>query len=199
MCYCLKVAVPLQLYLRNTKCDVMKKIALFSLILSFFFINASAQTTGEKSKKAVKKTVDKSRVKAPAKDASVETITLTTTSANKAYNNTANRLTIADPTINALKQNAAGGNVQISKSGIVGMPRGTYGFANGKILLRTTTATSSGAGYGSGAVATGSSINSLGTSESTIGVNGKSPYAGPWLWGSKLPVYNVPLRDSIRQ
>ena len=127
-------------------------------------------------------------------------VTLTSTSENKAYTASAiNRLQISDSTINLLNQRAAGINVNVGSSGIVGMPKGTYGFANGRIWLRKTTASTSGSSYGSGGVGTGTSILSAGTSEATIGVNGKSPDAGIPLWGHTQPTYSVPLRDSLKK
>lgn len=114
-----------------------------------------------------------------------DTVVLSSTSANKAYGLSVGRFSIADPTINVLNQRASGSNVPVSSSGIVGMPKRTYGFAHGKILLRSTTATSSGTAYGSGAVGTGTTLMGVGTGENTPGTNGKNPYAGPWLWGTK--------------
>jgi hypothetical protein len=91
---------------------------------------------------------------------------------------------ISDPTINALNAKANGADVRISKSGIVGMPKRAYGFANGHLLLSTTSATSSGTITGSGSVGTGSSLGSLGTNGPAMELNGKSPYAGATMWGN---------------
>ena len=168
----------------------MKKILLFSLMAALFTNYTSAQTTKSGKKILPKKTVVKKPSKTIVKDTASGVIRLMSTSTNEA-NSVGSRLNIADPTIKAFNQKAAGADLKLSGSGIVGMPNGTYGFANGKIFLRSTTATSPGTAYGSGGVGTGTSINSIGTSEATIGVNGKSSYAGPWLWGSKQPVYNV--------
>ncbi|HEU4904439.1 MAG TPA: hypothetical protein VFT06_16650 [Flavisolibacter sp.] len=121
----------------------------------------------------------------PQQKAKEVTVVLSSTSANEAYSPSRGRFSIADPAINVLNQRAGGNNVPVSSSGIVGMPKGTYGIANGKILLRPTTATSSGTAYGSGAVGTGTTLMGVGTGENTPGINGKNPYAGPWLWGTK--------------
>jgi hypothetical protein len=129
--------------------------------------------------------------------ASDNTVSLTSTSANQAYAGSARRFSIADPTINILNERANGSNIPVGSSGIVGMPKSTYGFANGKILLRNTTAASSGTSYGSGAVATGTTITGIGTAENVIGVNGKNPYAGPWLWGSRPPIRPVTQKPSV--
>lgn len=104
---------------------------------------------------------------------------------------------IADPMIRMLNQKANGKNVQISSSGIVGVPNGTYGFANGKLFLRQTTATSSGTIFGSGAVGTGTTLMGVGTGANTPGLNGKTLAAGPAFWGMKLPLRNLPASDSI--
>src|SRR5438874_7254384 len=86
------------------------------------------------------------------------TVSLNHTDSNKAYAYPPfenNQLTIQDPTIRALNARANGEPVNISASGIVGMPRSAYGFRNGHLLLRNTGATSSGTTTGSGSVGTG--------------------------------------------
>ena len=118
-------------------------------------------------------------------------VTLASTGSYSAFAAPLSKLSIADPTVNLLNRKALGSDDRVGRSGIVGMPKGSYGFANGRILLRNTTATSSGTGYGSGAVGTGTSLQGIGASEAILGVNGKSPYAGPWLWGDRRPVYTV--------
>jgi hypothetical protein len=174
----------------------MKQTMLFSLIVALFTISASAQVKGAKSKKQVKTATTKKPSRSIHNDTT--TVVLSNTSSHRAYSPTS-PLSIADPLINAMNQRSAGAEIRLSGSNIVGMPRGTYGIANGKILLRNSTASSSGTGYGSGAVGTGTAIQGVGTSESTIGVNGKSPYAGSWLWGDKQIVTRLPARDSIRR
>lgn len=64
------------------------------------------------------------------------------------------------------------------------MPKRAYGFANGHLLLSTTSATTSGTITGSGSVGTGSSMGSLGTNGPAMELNGKSPYAGSAMWGN---------------
>ena len=173
----------------------MKKIVLLGMMSFCFMLNATAQTKTAKKKTAAKKSVAK-KTKPSRKNA--DTVVLKSTSSNAAYAPAAG-LRIADPTVNAMNQRAAGADINLRRSPIAGLPKATYGVANGRILLRNTTATTSGTSYGSGAVGTGTSIHGAGTSEATIGVNGKSPYAGPWLWGDRRPVYAVPLRDSVRR
>ena len=172
------------------------------MLLGLFFIcallNAEAQSKSSKKKSVTKDKVEKKTNASSTKDTSA--IVLNSTSSNSAYAASAsNRLTIADPTINVMNMRASGADIKFRNSPIAGMPKSTYGIANGKILLRNTTATTSGTVFGSGAVGTGTSIIGTGTSEATIGVNGKSPYAGTWLWGDRRPVYNVPVRDSAKR
>lgn len=100
----------------------------------------------------------------------------------------AGNLQITDPTVRALHHRSLGHDVPVSSSGIIGMPKSAYGYANGKILFRRTDATTFGTSTGSGAVGTGSSPGALGTGGMLMGVNGKSPNAGPGM-------YNLPLTD----
>ena len=173
-----------------------------AMLLALGYTNVAQ---AQKSRKATKqqsvqkRASNKTVKKTPAATADTA-FSLTSASANQAFGNApARRFSIADPLVNTLNQQAAGAETQVSSSGIVGMPKRTYGFANGKILLRNTTATTSGTNYGSGAVGTGTTIMGLGTGENTPGTNGKSPYAGPWIWGSKLPGRNLPAVDSVRR
>jgi len=176
----------------------MKKILLFSILSFGFLLNAKAQTKSVKKKTVAKKTVAKKTAK-PAKE-ETGTVVLGSTSANAAYAPlTTRRFSIADPTINVMNMRAAGADINFRNSPIAGMPKSTYGVANGKLLLRSTTATTSGTAYGSGAVGTGTSIIGTGTSEATLGTNGKSPYAGTWLWGDRRPVYGTAVSDSAKR
>ena len=170
----------------------MKKILLSIVLLGLLSVG-HAQTTPTNKKPAAKSSVKATK---PAKKSIV---VLNSTSTNNAYTpSSTGRLQLADTTISFMNQRAAGANISLGTSPILGMPKGTYGFANGKILFRNTTATTSGSSYGSGGVGTGTSIHGAGTSESTIGVNGKSPDAGPWIWGDRRPVYISPRADSTR-
>ncbi|HUC80726.1 MAG TPA: hypothetical protein VMR70_07395 [Flavisolibacter sp.] len=176
----------------------MKRIVLLGIVSMCFLVNAEAQTKPAK-KSAVKKTAAKAAKtkKAVTKDTAV---VLTSTTTNAAYAPAANgRLQIADPTVNTLNLRSAGAPLPTDAKPIIGMPKATYGIANGRILLRSTTSATPGTAYGSGAVGTGTSISGVGTSEATIGVNGKSPYAGPWLWGDRRPAYPVAVGDSTRR
>ena len=177
----------------------MKRIILLIVVSLLALVTVANAQTKQHSKSnkqyttAKKRTDKKSNNKTNTKQ---NTISLNSVSVNQAYGTSSSRFTIADPTINAFNMRATGNDVKISSSGIVGMPKVTYGLANGKILLRNTTATSSGTVYGSGAVGTGTTLIGIGTSEDAIGVNGKNPYAGPWLWGSRVPIYPVPINTA---
>lgn len=164
----------------------MRRFIFLTAILCIGFIStfAQSQTSHDKQPVVKKKNVTESKPANLSRAKTVDTASFTSTSANKAYAATSG-LSIADPTINLLNQRANGSNAFVSRSGIVGMPKSSYGFARGKLFLRSTTALSSGTSYGSGAVATGTTIMGTGTGENTPGINGKNPYAGPSLWGSK--------------
>jgi hypothetical protein len=171
---------------------VMKKLILCIGII--FCVGASSAQSVQK-KSTTKKQGSNAIAKQNSKKlATQQTATNTTTylSANNSYAAKANptsvsvssRYGIADPTINALTARANGADVRIGKSGIVGMPKRAYGFANGHLALFTTGATSSGTITGTGAVGTGSSLGSIGSFGPSIGLNGKSPYAGATMWGN---------------
>jgi DNA-binding transcriptional regulator of glucitol operon len=95
-----------------------------------------------------------------------------------------NNLQIADPIINTLNARANGANTNIEFKDLMGVGRGTYGVANGRIMLRPTGSTTSGGITGSGAVGTGSSPGAFGIHGIVTTVNGKNPYSGPGMWGT---------------
>ncbi len=102
---------------------------------------------------------------------------------------------IYDPTIRAMNNRTEYGGVPLfGKNSLLALPKGTYGFGNGQLLLRSTDATSIGGVTGNGSVGTGSSNGGVGTGGSAIGVNGKNPYAGPAIWGS---AQGLKLQDSV--
>jgi hypothetical protein len=162
----------------------MKKILLCVLVLTWTTASLQAQTNRKKTtakKTTTTRTVSRStRAQTPVISA-VSTGSYAARSRERAG---VNHLTISDPTINALNARANGSDVQVSKSGIVGMPKRAYGFANGRLVLNSSGATSSGTITGSGAVGTGSSLGSIGSNGPAIGLNGKSPYAGSSMWGN---------------
>ena len=95
-------------------------------------------------------------------------------------------LFIADPTINVFRLRASGINVYLSETGIVGMPKGSYGIANGQLTFYSTGATSMGTSTGSGAVGTGTSTGTMGTLGPAMGVSGRSPFASWGQYGSRV-------------
>jgi hypothetical protein len=117
-------------------------------------------------------------------------ITLSSTSNNKAFSNPSfnNRFQITDPTLRAMNANANGANIKFHGSPIIGVPKGTYGFADGKLTLYTTGATSTGTITGSGSVGTGTSPGAIGTLGPKLGANGKSPYTGQGPYGTRVPI-----------
>jgi len=106
--------------------------------------------------------------------------------------------TIADPILTTLDKRASGANIKFNNSGIIGMPKRAYGFANGHITLSTTGAVTSGTQTGSGAVATGTSLGTFGSIGSSMNVNGKSPYAGINMWGNAMNMMVTQRDSSVR-
>jgi hypothetical protein len=178
----------------------MKRIILCSCI--FFCIAATADAQAKKNALVKKSTAAKNitkKKKVPANTLSPttpDTILLSNTSTNAALAPSATRLSIADPIINALNANAKGTNIKLSPSGLIGVPKGTYGFANGKLILYSNNATSTGAITGMGSVGTGSSIGNVGALGPAMGVNGKNPYAGVGSYGTRIPFSIKPITDT---
>lgn len=102
---------------------------------------------------------------------------------------------IGDPLLLTLDARANGSDIRINNSGIVGMPKRAYGFANGKLMLRSNGATTFGTQTGSGAVGTGTSLGTFGSNGPAMGLNGKSPYAGMNMWGNARNL-NIARTDS---
>lgn len=180
----------------------MKRVIFFILVAIVGYAFSAEAQTGKKpvTQKAVNQGTLVKKAYEENTAVTQDSVFLTSGSANQAYGPAfSQQYYIADPTIKALNQRAAGYDVFVGSSGIIGMPKRKYGFANGKLLLRNTTAPSSGTMYGSGAVGTGTAIMGVGTGEAALGVNGKNPYAGPWLWGSKLPVSSPVMGDSVNR
>lgn len=166
----------------------MKKVLAGTLIL-FSFIGVSAQTMKHKTTKthktAQKRTIAQKQSKQNIKSNSVNLSPATTYFLRNSSSNTAKvkSLSISDPTILSLNMKANGGDVDLGKSSIVGMPKRYYGIAKGHIFFKSSDATSTGANTGSGSVGTGSSVGSIGTGPQLSGVNGKSSYAAPDIYG----------------
>jgi hypothetical protein len=159
----------------------MRRIILCAGILVMLSYSAEAQT------KTKKTTTNKTN-----------TTTLVNTSTNAAkapaipksslgWRNTpvmSSNWQIADPIVRTLNERANGASTTIDFKDFMGVGRGTYGVANGHILLRPNGATTSGGITGSGAVGTGSTPGGIGIHGASLGVNGKNPYAGPAMWGT---------------
>jgi hypothetical protein len=171
----------------------MKRMILCAGLLCFIGAHVGAQNTKKKSS-------TRNTVKQPSSTVTttVSTGSYTARSPASASSGTGT-LTIADPTITALNAKANGNPVTISKSGIVGMPKRAYGFANGHLSLTTTGSTTSGTMTGSGAVGTGTSLGTFGSNGPAMGVNGKSPYAGISMWGNARNLYITHGDSSVRR
>ena len=170
----------------------MKKIIFCGGILFLSSITVQSQITQKKSPgKATTKNSHNKTQKHILPDKS-STIILSSTNKYNAKANTASdvsNLTISDPIITSLMARANGAGPKINKSGIVGMPKSAYGFANGHITLITTGATTSGTQTGSGVVGTGTSLGTFGSVGPALEVNGKSPYAGINMWGNAMNLH----------
>jgi len=106
--------------------------------------------------------------------------------------------TVPDPILRKRDQRARGANIRFNNSGIVGMPKRAYGFANGHISLATTGAVTSGTQTGSGAVGTGTSLATFGRIGPSMNVNGKSAYAGINMWGNARNMMITGIDSSVR-
>lgn len=145
-----------------------KKILCAGLLLLVMGADAQQNKTGSKTKP-------------PAQQKTAATGSLQSTGAYPAKGSV--RLGIADPTVNALNNMGGGSSPSLyGSNGVLGLPRGTFGFARGQLWLRSNGSTSIGGVTGNPSVGTGSS--SAGAGGNMLGVNGKSPYAGPAIWGS---------------
>ncbi|HEY0067564.1 MAG TPA: hypothetical protein VGB46_09375 [Flavisolibacter sp.] len=180
----------------------MKRLILCGWMLVCLGMASSAQTTRAKTPKkqpaaktATAKKTTKAKQRPTTKTKPAATPTGSTADRTYTYSNStshsaytappaAARLQIADPTIRTLNARAGGADIRLSGSGVVGMPRGTYGFAKGRITLMPGGARTSGTQTGSGATGTGTSPGSAGSFGPAMGTNGKNPYGGPWLWSS---------------
>ena len=162
----------------------MKRMFLCIPVVLFMLVS-NAQT-----KKVTKKKTQSTRKIPPQKNTQEKvnsnTVSLTSIGAYpaKTKNDQTENLTVSDPLLQALDARAAGADIKINKSGIVGMPKRAFGIANGKIFLGTTGSVTSGTQTGSGSVGTGTGLGTFGSTSPVMGVNGKSPYAGLSMWGN---------------
>ena len=105
---------------------------------------------------------------------------------------------ISDPLIHTLNIRAKGIEPEIKDVEILGMPKGAYGYAHGKLRVFPSSTTSSGTITGMGTVGTGSSPGTMGSTGLRSGANGKSPYAGLGMWGNSRGL-RIEKSDIIRQ
>lgn len=142
------------------------------LVLSITSANAQAR-------KATKRPAASSGSKAPA------SIILTSENSYNAMNAEQPLLRISDPFIITMNNRAKGITPPVKNVELLGMPKGAYGFANGRLRVFPGSTTSHGSLTGMGSVATGSSTGTMGS----IGLpaaNGKSTFAGTGMWGNAL-------------
>jgi hypothetical protein len=185
--------------------EVMKRIFWCAGILLLFNTATEAQTKSTKKKQTGQaKTVLKNK---NAEKTTANTGTTVILNTNTSYPAKTNRTilfspqtthTITDPILTTLDKRAKGANIPFDKSGIVGMPKRAYGFANGRIVLTTTGAVTSGTQTGSGAVGTGTSLATFGSIGAPMNVNGKSPYAGINMWGNAMNMTIINRDSSVR-
>ena len=109
-----------------------------------------------------------------------------------------NNYTVSDPILTTLSARANGANLRFNNSGIVGMPKRAYGFANGHIALKTSGSVTTGTETGSGGVATGTSLATFGSVGEPMNVNGKSPYSGINMWGNAMNMQISNTDSSVR-
>lgn len=158
----------------------MKKL-IWSAAVMCLWVGAAVAQTGNKKSKAITKT---KAIKAGAKDSS---IVLINSSANAAYGkNKATNLYIADPTIRIYNNRSFTDAKPDNARAIIGIPKLRTGVVHGQMIFYSTTSATSGTSTGSGAVGTGTSLGNVGTSGAGIGVNGKNPYAGPGIYGTRV-------------
>lgn len=180
----------------------MKRILVCIGVMCSLALSAGAQTKGKSGVKKQQPTSNKNvSNKATNKlnkanqlnTQSQNTTILSSTGTYNALGNPnaeAGRLTISDPTIKIFNQRAfASAITNVPGSGVIGMPKLTYGIANGQLIFRTSVAPTLGTSTGSGAVGTGTNVGAVGTGGNVMGVNGKNAYAGPGIYGQ--PIINV--------
>ena len=168
----------------------------------FLLINASALSQAKSNNKATKPKQGKTVSAKKEANGASNTLTLNSSSTYSAKANAPQLsilktdYTISDPLLSTLRARANGANIQFNNSGIVGMPKRAYGFANGHLVLSSTGAVTSGTQTGSGVVGTGTSLATFGSVGAPMNVNGKSPYAGINMWGNAMNM-TVTQRDSF--
>jgi hypothetical protein len=173
-------------------------------ILLLVTANAQSQMRSKKAKTnqtVHSKSASTKTVSNETTSGSSTSVTLNTTSNYSAKANTLAGLknyAVSDPILKTLNARANEANIRFNNSGIIGMPKRAYGFANGHILLSSTGAVTSGTQTGSGAVGTGTSLATFGSVGAPMNVNGKSSYAGINMWGNAMNMNITQLDSSAR-
>ncbi len=156
------------------------------MCMILFLILTSANAQVQKSRE--KQSGSKSAVSPAPVSQAPESIILTSESSYNAFDVAEAEqlsLRISDPFIVIMNNRAKGIDPPVKNVELLGMPKGAYGFANGKLRVFPVSTTSHGGLTGMGTVATGSSTGTMGS----IGLshaNGKSTYAGNGMWGNAL-------------
>ena len=159
----------------------MKKIMLMCGIVLYMAGAAEAQRVPLKSsarKNAT--TIMDTKQTTKGENASTEVSTLSHTGNWNAFSNNAigtRSYLISDSTVRTLNKRAYGADNRTSIEDVMGVNKRRFGIANGHMLFRTNSTTTSGTNTGSGAVGTGSSPAGLGALGPAMGVNGTSPKA----------------------
>ena len=122
-----------------------------------------------------------------------QTINLSSTRSYEARIDSSMR--ISDPLILAFKDRANGAT-GTNTMDLLNVPSGTYGFANGRLILYKQGASSSGTFSGMGNVGTGTSTAGPGSYGAPFHVNGKSPFEGHGPYGAR---YTVPIIPEQRR
>jgi hypothetical protein len=166
----------------------------YCLLIAFALAAASASGQQGVRKGPAKKSPAVRTQKGARSEPSVRLLSIAN---HNAYADSLAGLRIADPVLLRFNDRATGREPEAS--GIPGVPRGTYGFANGRLLLYPSGAVSTGTATGSGAVGTGTSPGAIGAEGPSMGVNGKSPFAGHGPFGIRVPLPLRPLTDSLQR
>lgn len=172
---------------------IMRQVIWCALLIFLLAETTSAQTHRRKTVARKQQTVSKHHKTTQTETSSGYSIT--SSSGHSAYANknvsanSSSQLRISDPVINALNARADGENVKVSSSGIIGIPKHNYGFADGHIVFHTSGAITSGTSTGSGAVGSGTSLGTFGSTGPGVEVNGKSPYAGAGMYGTARGIF----------
>jgi len=180
----------------------MKKMICGAWLLVAVATVSAAQTAQKQAakKQAVKNTAQakKSNKKQSTTKAANHTAQLVSINSSKAYGvkKPVPQFQISDPVVKTLNERAAAGTAVNVNTRMTGVPRGTYGIANGRLTLMPADARSSGTFTGSGAVGTGTSIGIMGTQGPAMSVNGKNTYSGPGIYGAAGIGSGLKLNDS---